>query len=95
MEKINTDNNIVYKFNPQIYPIKLWIYIGADMLRFIIEASSNPDSIVMDCFCGSGSTLFAADNCSRKWIGIDNSDVAIRITKGRFSPFKVFRMLRK
>ena len=33
MEKINTDNNIVYKFNPQIYPIKLWIYIGADILK--------------------------------------------------------------
>lgn len=67
--------------NP-IYPTEK----NADMLRFIIEASSNPDSIVMDCFCGSGSTLFAADNCSRKWIGIDKSDVAIRITKGRFSP---------
>ena len=33
MEKINTDNNIVYKINPQIYPIKLWIYIGTDILK--------------------------------------------------------------
>lgn len=61
-----------------------------DMLKFIIEASSNADSIVMDCFCGSGSTLFAADLCGRKWIGIDQSDVAIKTVEERFKLNNLF-----
>lgn len=52
-----------------------------DMLRFIVGASSNPDSIVMDCFCGSGSFLRAADALGRSWIGMDKSDTAIEVTK--------------
>ena len=56
-----------------------------EMLKVIIQASSNPGSIVMDCFCGSGSTLKAANDCGRQWIGIDKADVAIDITKQRFS----------
>ena len=55
-----------------------------EMLKFIIDASSNEDSLVLDCFCGSGSTLYAASACSRNWIGIDQSDIAIDITKKRF-----------
>lgn len=56
-----------------------------DMLKFIVFNSSGPASIVLDCFCGSGSTLLAADLCGRRWIGIDNSQVAIDVSKGRFS----------
>lgn len=56
-----------------------------DMLKFIVEASSKEDSIVMDCFCGSGSMLQAADVCGRKWIGMDQSDVAIKTVQKRFS----------
>lgn len=52
-----------------------------EMLKFIIQASSAPGSTVLDCFCGSGSTLIAADNLSRKWIGIDQSPIAIETTK--------------
>lgn len=54
---------------------------NSDMLEFIVKASSTKDSIVMDCFCGSGSTLLASDKCGRKWIGIDASNVAINIAK--------------
>lgn len=42
-----------------------------DMLKMIVQQSSNLDSIVMDCFAGSGSTLLAAEQTGRKWIGID------------------------
>ena len=51
------------------------------MLDLLIQTSSNPDSIVLDCFCGSGTTLEAAVRNGRRWIGIDASDAAIRATK--------------
>jgi len=54
-----------------------------DLLKTIVSASSNQDSIVLDCFCGSGTTLQAAQELGRKWIGIDQSDEAIRITQER------------
>ncbi|RAX52465.1 site-specific DNA-methyltransferase [Helicobacter sp. 16-1353] len=51
------------------------------MLRRIIEMSSNADSIVMDCFCGSGVFLREAFYLGRKFIGIDNSNEAIKINQ--------------
>ena len=56
-----------------------------NMLKQIILNSSSESSIVLDCFCGSGSTLLAADQCNREWIGIDNSEEAINTTKVRLS----------
>ncbi|MGD9978793.1 MAG: site-specific DNA-methyltransferase [Bacteroidales bacterium] len=52
-----------------------------DLLDLIIKTSSNPGSIVLDCFCGSGTTLKSAQINGRKWIGIDQSDHAIKATK--------------
>jgi adenine-specific DNA-methyltransferase len=56
---------------------------NADMLDLIIRTSSNEKSIVLDCFCGSGTTLLAAQNNHRKWIGIDKSDLAINAVKNK------------
>jgi adenine-specific DNA-methyltransferase len=55
------------------------------MLKRIIEASSNPGDIVMDCFSGSGTTLCVASQSGRRWIGVDNSREAIGTTLQRFS----------
>ncbi len=52
-----------------------------DLLKFIINASSNEGDLVLDCFCGSGTTLAAAQELNRKWIGIDQSEHAIKIVK--------------
>lgn len=52
-----------------------------DLLDLIVKTSSNKDSIVLDCFCGSGTTLKAACLNNRKWIGIDESEHAIKATK--------------
>lgn len=54
-----------------------------EMVDLIVRTSSNADSIVLDCFCGSGTTLQAAARNSRSWIGIDRSDLAISTTKKR------------
>ena len=53
------------------------------MLEMIIRQSSNENSIILDCFCGSGTTLLAAEKYGRKWIGIDFSPAAIEAVKSR------------
>jgi len=53
------------------------------LLDLIIKTSSNQDSIVLDCFCGSGTTLKSAHSLNRKWIGIDKSDLAIEATNNK------------
>ena len=54
-----------------------------DLLKFILKASSNEGDLVLDCFCGSGTTLLAAQELNRTWIGIDHSDHAIKTVKKR------------
>jgi len=54
------------------------------LLSRIVEASSNPGDIVMDCYCGSGTTLAVASERGRRWIGVDNSKEAIKTTLNRF-----------
>ena len=60
------------------------------MLKLIIKTSSNKDSIVLDCFSGSGVTLLAAQELNRKWIGIDSSNEAIKVCKKRFTKKTLF-----
>ena len=55
-----------------------------DLLRRIIQASSHPGDLVLDCFAGSGTTLAVADELQRNWIGIDNSVEAITTILDRF-----------
>ena len=54
-----------------------------EMLQTIIKASSSKGEYVLDAFCGSGSTLIAAQMQGRKWIGIDESQVAIDTVRKR------------
>jgi adenine-specific DNA-methyltransferase len=49
-----------------------------DLLARIIEASTNHDDLVMDCYAGSGTTLAVASELGRRWIGVDRSDEAIQ-----------------
>ena len=52
-----------------------------DLLDLIVRTSSAPESLVLDCFCGSGTTLKAAQRNGRAWIGIDQSPHAIQATQ--------------
>lgn len=54
---------------------------NADMLEMIISQSSEKNSVVMDCFAGSGSTLKMAEKLGRKWIGVDISPVSLDVIK--------------
>lgn len=56
-----------------------------DMLKRIIEASSNPGDLVLDCFAGAGTTLVAAEELGRQWIGADIGDEAINVIQNRFA----------
>ena len=53
------------------------------LLRRIIQASSNPGDVVLDPFCGCGTTVTAAQELGRKWIGIDITAVATAVIKTR------------
>ena len=51
-----------------------------EMLKLIIKTSSNIGDIVLDSFCGSGTTIIASEQLERKWIGIDSSALSIKTT---------------
>ena len=60
---------------PTQKPIKL--------LERIITASSDEGDLVLDPFCGCGTTLHAAENLCRQWIGIDVSRFSVELMKER------------
>ena len=53
------------------------------LLERVIKASSDPDDIVLDAFCGCGTALVAAERLGRRWIGIDISPTACRVMADR------------
>ncbi len=53
------------------------------LLERVITASSNPGDLVADLFCGSGTTLVAAERLGRRWIGCDLGRFAIHTTRKR------------
>lgn len=55
------------------------------LLERIIQASSNPGDLVLDPFCGCGTTIAAAQKLDRAWIGIDITHLAIALQKYRLA----------
>ena len=53
------------------------------LLERIIKCASNEGDLVLDPFMGEGTTLAAADKLNRKWIGIDQSVQAVKVTELR------------
>ena len=54
-----------------------------------IKASSNEGDVVLDPFCGSGSTLVAAESLRRNWVGIDISAEALKLAQSRIGQLGV------
>jgi site-specific DNA-methyltransferase (adenine-specific) len=61
--------------HPTQKPVKL--------LERILEASSNPDAVVLDPFCGSGTTGVAAVSMGRRFVGIDLDDKYLELSARR------------
>jgi DNA modification methylase len=55
------------------------------LLERVIRASSNPGDVVLDPFCGSGTTLAVAKRLGRQWIGMDVAPVAIEVSRERLA----------
>ena len=53
------------------------------LLERIIAASSNEGDVVLDPFCGCGTTVHAAQKLKRQWIGIDVTHLAIALIERR------------
>lgn len=55
------------------------------LLERIIQSSSNPGDVVLDPFCGCGTTIEAAERHGRRWIGIDVAVHAIKVIESRLA----------
>ena len=53
------------------------------LLQRIIECASNEGDLVLDPFVGGGTTIAVADKLNRRWIGIDQSVMAIKVSDFR------------
>jgi DNA modification methylase len=60
------------------------------LLERIIAASSNEGDIVLDPFCGCGTSVAVAQKLRRRWIGIDISNTAIAVMKRRMEILRVY-----
>ena len=56
-----------YKFSKKFHPCPK----PTEEMMFLIEHITKPGDLVLDCCCGSGSTLVAAKRLGRNWIGCD------------------------
>ncbi len=61
---------------PKQKPLKL--------LERIIRSSTDEGDVVMDPFCGCGTTLLAAEQMNRAWIGVDLEPMAFQVLRDRF-----------
>lgn len=54
-----------------------------ELTTFLVSLLSRPDDIILDPFCGSGSTLVSAEIAGREWVGIDRDQRYVQIARQR------------
>ena len=55
----------------------------AALLERVLSASSNEGDVILDPFCGCGTTVHAAQKLNRQWIGIDITHLAVALIERR------------
>jgi site-specific DNA-methyltransferase (adenine-specific) len=80
-QDVITDINIMHNLSEERlgYPTQKPVAL----LERIISASSNPGDVVLDPFCGCGTTVHAAQKLDRQWIGIDITHLSISLIEKR------------
>lgn len=75
-----------------IYPTEK----NLDMISLIVQQSSNINGYVLDCFSGSGTTLLAAIQNGRKFIGIDKSEISLDVVQQKLSEhdFEIIKIIK-
>jgi site-specific DNA-methyltransferase (adenine-specific) len=58
-----------------------------ELLERIIKSCSNEGDVILDPFCGCGTTVVASEKLNRRWIGIDITHLAITLVKTRLEQF--------
>jgi len=56
---------------------------------FVIEVLTKPGQVVLDSFCGLGSTLLAAEQVGRRWIGCDLSKRYCQVAMKRLTELRM------
>lgn len=90
------DINSLQTFSPErvAYPTQK----PEALLERIIKCATNENDLVMDLFCGSGTTLVVAEKLNRKWIGADLGRFAIHTSRKRLldiskgKPFEILNL---
>lgn len=94
--KITGEEESAGGFRPDVWDINLIAANSAErlgyptqkpiaLLEVIMEASSKPGDVVLDPFCGCGTTIAAAEKLKRHWIGIDLTYLAMSLIKSRLT----------
>jgi DNA modification methylase len=55
------------------------------LLERIVTSLTHEGDLVLDPYCGSGTTCVVSEKLKRKWLGIDNSPVAVRVARERLA----------
>jgi adenine specific DNA methylase Mod len=68
------------------------------LLERIIKMASNEGDVILDPFMGGGTTIAVANRLNRQWIGIDQSEQAVKVTELRLqkqTPPKINSVIKK
>ena len=81
----------IWDFKDPAYPLYP-TQKNSEMLELIVRQSSAENSLILDCFAGSGTALIAAKKHGRNFIGIDNSEIAVQVARRRLEEISVFQL---
>jgi adenine-specific DNA-methyltransferase len=84
LQPANIEENVLFRTQKPV-----------DLLERILRLGSNEADLVLDCFCGSGTTAVAAERLGRRWIAADLGRFAVHTSRKRLlsvpgvQPFEV------